>query len=277
MIRHLIQLLARSLETSEREAVLGDLAESNRTGAAALRDVIGLVARRQAAMWKQPRAWVALALVIPIGWWLSIATERIVNPSATYIWMYANNWDWAFLSDPAFRYDFPAFSAIGFIVFLRLVCWSWTGGLAIGSLSRGTHIVNAILVCGILLVDELQHLHALAHPWFVRHEAAFDNINPVFANRFYHYVFPVLARAALVWFPLLRGMRLGSRLAGTRSPILPVLRVAAIVAFAIVAIQRWPGRPAVLDSWIITSVFYWPVVYWISSAIQRRRMKESSI
>jgi hypothetical protein len=277
MMRRLIQLLARLLDASECEAVLGDLAESNRTGARALRDVIGLVARRQAALWKQPWAWVALALAVPIGWWLSIATERIVNPSATYIWMYANNWDWAFLRDPAFRYDFPAFSAVGVIFFLRLVCWSWTGGFAIGSLSRGTHIVNAILVCGILLVDELQHLHTLAHPPFMRHEADFDTINPVFTNRFYHYIFPVLMRAILVWLPLLRGVRLGSKLADARSPVLPVLRIAALVAFAIVAIQRWRGRPPVLDSWIITSIFYWPVVYWISSAIQRRRMKESSI
>lgn len=43
----LIGFLSRGLEPAEREAVLGDLAESTASGAEKLRDVLGLVVRRQ--------------------------------------------------------------------------------------------------------------------------------------------------------------------------------------------------------------------------------------
>jgi hypothetical protein len=42
----LVEILSRMLEPDERDAVRGDLAESRETGGQALRDVLGLVARR---------------------------------------------------------------------------------------------------------------------------------------------------------------------------------------------------------------------------------------
>jgi hypothetical protein len=62
-------ILARTLDPAEREAVLGDLVESGETGAEALRAVLGLVARRKAALWaaswKDWHVWLAVALVFP--------------------------------------------------------------------------------------------------------------------------------------------------------------------------------------------------------------------
>ena len=48
----MIEWVAQCLERDEREAVLGDLAEGKQVGLRGLRDVLGLVARRQAARWQ---------------------------------------------------------------------------------------------------------------------------------------------------------------------------------------------------------------------------------
>jgi len=47
----LVDKLSSVLEANERDAVRGDFAESGATGGQALRDMAGLVARRQAALW----------------------------------------------------------------------------------------------------------------------------------------------------------------------------------------------------------------------------------
>ena len=48
----MIEWVAQCLERDEREAVLGDLAEGKQAGLRELRDVLGLVVRRQAARWQ---------------------------------------------------------------------------------------------------------------------------------------------------------------------------------------------------------------------------------
>ena len=51
---------AQMLESGEREAVRGDLAESGETGGQALRHVVGLVIRRQVSIWNGLATWLAL-------------------------------------------------------------------------------------------------------------------------------------------------------------------------------------------------------------------------
>jgi hypothetical protein len=46
----LVDIASRMLEPDERDAVRGDLAESGVTGGYALRDLLGLLARRQAML-----------------------------------------------------------------------------------------------------------------------------------------------------------------------------------------------------------------------------------
>ena len=53
-------ILSRTLEPDERDAVLGDIRESGETGAQALRDMLELFVRRQAAFWKNWRPWLVL-------------------------------------------------------------------------------------------------------------------------------------------------------------------------------------------------------------------------
>lgn len=68
----IVDLLSRLLEADEREAVRGDLTESGASGGRALRDVVGLVVRRQAALWMDWRPWLALVgVVVPLGLLLS--------------------------------------------------------------------------------------------------------------------------------------------------------------------------------------------------------------
>jgi hypothetical protein len=68
-----VDLASHALAPQEREVVGGDFAESGESGGQALRDLLGLIVRRQAALWKGPGPWVALlGLVVPLGMMLSL-------------------------------------------------------------------------------------------------------------------------------------------------------------------------------------------------------------
>ena len=56
----LANVLSEALAPTERDAVRGDLMESHESGSEALRDVLGLVIRRYAALLSDWRTWVAL-------------------------------------------------------------------------------------------------------------------------------------------------------------------------------------------------------------------------
>jgi hypothetical protein len=96
-----VDLVARTLEADERDAVCGDLAESGESGGQALRDLLGLVLRRQAALWKDWRPWLALA-VIPHAMILTRVSRNMADGSAITLWFYTHNWDWATLGNTAF-------------------------------------------------------------------------------------------------------------------------------------------------------------------------------
>jgi hypothetical protein len=55
----LVEFVSGLLEREEREAVLGDMAESREIGWERLCGVLGLVLRRQILMWRSWRPWVA--------------------------------------------------------------------------------------------------------------------------------------------------------------------------------------------------------------------------
>ena len=142
----LVEVAARSLEPGEREAVSGDVAESGETGGQALRDVLGLVVRRQAELWKDWRPWlVLLGLVVPLGVLLSLVSRMTADSSGIYAWMYLNNWTWTYLSNAGARADLIRYGAGISLNYLALVCWSWTGGFVLGVWSRRTIAVNVSL------------------------------------------------------------------------------------------------------------------------------------
>src|SRR5580692_6192810 len=82
----LVDIASRMLEADERDAVRGDLEESGETGGQALRDLLGLVARRQAALWRDWQAWLGLiGLAAPLGLLLCLASRYVADGSAVPI------------------------------------------------------------------------------------------------------------------------------------------------------------------------------------------------
>ena len=102
----LADLATQLLEPHERDAVCGDLAECGASGWRTLREVLGLVARRQAALWADWRPWIAvIAIVVPIGMMLSHGTRWWADSNAVYISLYIKVWQWSDLGYPGWRHD----------------------------------------------------------------------------------------------------------------------------------------------------------------------------
>jgi hypothetical protein len=159
-----VDILSRMLSADEREAVRGDLAESGVTGSQALLDVLSLVIRRQAALWAHWRPWLTLmGLVIPLGMLLSVISRRAAGLSAVYIWMYANNWDWNLLEYRGLRYQFAQSFEEMFLVYLTLVCGSWTSGFVLGSASRGIIRLNSVRFASCCRSEESSVRHCISH------------------------------------------------------------------------------------------------------------------
>ncbi len=125
----LVEVAAQLLTPYERDAVLGDLEEARETSWRGLFGVLGLVVRRETAIWKSWRPWVAaFALALPfsfllLGYSLTVSWsfQRFID-SRTGLWLLLSH---AFL----------------------LVAWSATGGFVVGSLSRRTLWVSIVASC----------------------------------------------------------------------------------------------------------------------------------
>lgn len=299
----LVDRVSRTLESDERQAVLGDLAESGETAGRALLDVLGLVIRRQAALWMHWRPWLALVgLIVPLGMLPSVASRRIADSSVIYIWLYANNWDWAYLHNPGFRHDFAHYITAILLEYFTLVCWSWSGGFLLGSASRGITQVNralfglmlsfgALLGAPLYLDYQWQYLHRA----FNLRQFFPDPNSAVFAVGFYRLMLPSIVQAVLVLVPALWAMRYGAGVAKLRPLLRTVLLAAAIATLAAIVLQnpvlfpfQSPYRPPRFWQnlfwqnltepheglgplvWLLHAVVYWPVVYVVANEIGRR-------
>jgi hypothetical protein len=192
-MKRLVKLFAALLEQEEREAVLGDLTEAGASEIAALRDVLGLVARRQ---W----TWHTLLLLLPIGGLLGMAGRSTADGTAVYIWLYANNWDWALVENAGFRHDLAHYGGNVLFSFATLVCWSCAAGFLVGATSRRNSAATGGFLCLIVLATRLlQSPHPLARD--------FESNAAVFALVFYRVVFPAIVLVLLVLVPALWAMR----------------------------------------------------------------------
>jgi hypothetical protein len=281
----LADLLYRTLEPQERDAVHGDFIESGETPGQALCDLLGLVIRRQAALWKGWRPWLTLVgLILPLAIMLSIVARVTASMSATYIWLYANNWDWALLQNSGFWYVLADSVTPAVVSCLTLVCWSWTAGFVLGSVTRRMIPTYAVLFCLALvfggLVGAPKYLAYLFHSF--QRPLSPDESDPISALVFYRQMFPLIVQAVLVAVPSLRGMRQG---AGGRMfpPLLRgILWTAAVVSLTLL-VTRGPGfgffliasswPPRFWQVWQIRwlhLVAYWPLAYLAASLIWRR-------
>ena len=283
----LVDVVSRTLEPDERDAVRGDFAESGETGRQALRDVLGLVVRRQAALWHDWRPWLFfLALVAPLGMLLSLLSARVAGMGATYAWMYFNNWDWALLGDRAFWIILGQTIAFVFPDNLALICLSWTLGSVLGTLARRTIPVNAALFCLVLLFGELVavprytqiQIHtlqdALGQGTLGRH--LHDN-DAVSSLTFYIVMFPLLVQIVLVLLPSFWGMYKGFGMATLPLLLRTILWAPAIAIMAILATTQalfWVAMATHNVTWLqrggqlprLRFAVAGPVVYWVATA-----------
>jgi len=133
----LLELSTRLLDPREREVVLGDLAETHATTWCGLVDIFGLVLRRQAGLWRDPRPWVAgffvalpsTSLLMTASFSVTCTYQRLVNHR-----VFVGH-------SPTGHEGFPLLLCH----MLLLIAWSWTTGYMIGSFSRRTLWASVVL------------------------------------------------------------------------------------------------------------------------------------
>jgi hypothetical protein len=133
----LVDTVSQLLERDEREAVQGDLLESGVSAWRGLLDVTGLVVRRQALLWKNWRPWLsAFGLAVP-------GTLLLMGLSVSVSRGYQQVLDPVILKATGLTVG----PALWLLVcnLLLLIGWSWTGGFVMGTVSRRTVWVSAIL------------------------------------------------------------------------------------------------------------------------------------
>lgn len=254
-MRRLADTLSRMLEPDEREAVRGDLDESGETGAQAIGDLLGLIARRQVALWKDWRPWLALVtLAIPLALLLARTVRQVSAGSAIYSWMYVNNWTMRYFENAGFRMELFEDVMRFVLEYAAIAFWSWTAGFALGSLSRHAVWINAAAFCAVLF-GELATVHP--HKYGVNAAA--------FAVGFYRLVLPLILRIGLVLMPALSGMVKGARLAALS------LRQFLLWTAALVALTAWKSSPLLWGPRMLLPVaLAWPVAYMIVTAGWKR-------
>jgi hypothetical protein len=276
----LVDMVTRALDPDERDAVRGDFAESGDTAGQALRGVLGLVVRRQVAFWNHWRAWLALVgLVVPLGLLLCLVSRRTADGSAVRLWLYANNWDWQFLTSATLRHGFATTLGVVLAEYLTLFCWSWSCGFILGSVSRGGLPANGVLFALMLLLGELLGAPPRHFGYALFYRARdFPNNAAVFKLMFYRVMFPLMVQLVLVLAPSVWGMR--QALSAVRlCPLLrTILWTVAIAALAVIAIQTGlapdpssrPESSSSSHARVLQLVVYWPAAYLIIREIERR-------
>jgi hypothetical protein len=227
---------ARTLEPEEREAVLGDLAESQEAGLRAVWEVLNLAARRQAGIWRRWRPWpVAIVLVIPTALILSAVAGYMSHLAGIYGWMYLANWESSYLTNPGARADLLHYLTVALTYSGAVAAWSWAAGFAAGSLARRA-VPGIGLLAALTLFAVQPNAHGIS---FGVNDAAFHSLVTA-------WLLPVLTRALLILLPAFGGLALGSRWTVFQRPSGPARRAAYAV------------RPLLLAATLIaTAVLDW--------------------
>ena len=273
----LADLATQLLEPHERDAVRGDLAECGASGWRALREVLGLVLRRHAALWTEWRPWLALVgVVLPLGIMLSHASRSWADGTALDISLYLRLWDWSYLQYPGWRREL--LQSVGSIALsaFALSVWSWTSGYMLASVSRRTVWIAAMAFALVVFFATLgtTTVARLAHDKFAGH--------------FYGVVLPRLFRTAFVMLPLLWGIH--SRRKGVIRPMTLFVGAAIVIA---VTVLKSPGLENSLvwgrglygsagpdrtygtnddprPLWPVALVMLWPTAYILATAMPNR-------
>ena len=140
----LADFVSQLLERDEREAVRGDLMEAGESAWRGLFDVLGLVVRRQAMLWRDWRPWLAtFGVALPCTLLMMGFSLNVSRTYQLYAWIITNR---QFI-DPKLLQETGLTVAPGI---LHLLCYlfllfarGWSGGFVVGSVSRRTVWVSA--------------------------------------------------------------------------------------------------------------------------------------
>jgi len=209
IVNLLTKLAVYSLEQADQEAICGDLAESGVSGLPALRDVMSLAVRRQAARLRNLSQSIVVALlVVTLGYLLSIAARQISDESAIYLWFFTDNrWDWTLVQNPGFRQGFLETMQRVFLSYLALASWSWTAGLLVGAKSRHRRLIVGCgflaVLCGSMILGVPAGFGSIL---YMLRGRDFPGNAVVFSNTFYRHAFPLVLQGILVFLPAWHGM-----------------------------------------------------------------------
>jgi hypothetical protein len=134
-----VEVAARSLHPDEREAVMGDLNERDKSAWQGLLDVLGLVLRRQAMLWKNWQPWLTAFGVTVLCSFLLMGAALSVGQS----WLWFIDARTLRSADLTAAWPLPMLMCHAAL----LLGWSWTAGSVVGSTSPRTLWVSAVLCC----------------------------------------------------------------------------------------------------------------------------------
>lgn len=282
------ELVARALDQDEREAVLGDLAESGANELRRFLEIAGLVLRRQAAEWRHWRPWLALVfLIAPLGLFLSVVSKFISQQTAVYLWLYANNTNWDLLHNRGFWYELGSSSLLVSGIYLKLACWSWAVGFVLGYVTRkiwraGYSSLVLTLFAGMICASMYlpQYLEWVLRGGFLQNLPALED--PVSQVPFYRTLLPIIVQSFIVAVPAISAMRHGHQKFSSVFRYAVVSLSIVVVADmllqnSILWIKLW-GEYSMkvattiphLGAWNL--IAYWPAAYLMIKSVRRRQL-----
>ena len=194
-----VDVLLRALDPIERGVVEGDFNEMHLPQARALRELSGLLVRRQLAAWLDWRPWAAVVFVaLPLGMVLSLVSRYWANVTAIYAWLYIDNWTSGYLASPGARSYLLHTTTVFSVECVALILWAWTIGLAVASVSRRT-VWATYALFGLVL---------FAGTFGSTTTAVRNSANAaVFSLTLYSVGLPLVFRIVFILLPALHGMR----------------------------------------------------------------------
>lgn len=160
------RLAARLLDATDREAIIGDLTESAASPFEALRDVLGLVLRRRAILWKNWRPWLAaLGIALPGALLLMGLSLTVSANYQLYAWIIRNYGyiDPNILNETGLTLG-PGVGLLLAHLFLLIAC-SWTAGFVVTSLSSRTFWISAVFCLSPCLFSLARFAHQTVSPF----------------------------------------------------------------------------------------------------------------
>ena len=147
-------------------------------------------------------------------------------------WVYLGHWDWSFFQYPVLRADLLRMLFLTVRDYVAIVCWAWTGGFAIASLSRRTAWLNMLMFCAILMAGTIGSSTTIrGNPAGPSH---------IFTSMIASTIVPVVVKLFAVAIPALFGMRraLSSKTIALSTALLWTVAMGAITVASHVAVEE---------------------------------------